>query len=802
MRGAASMPRLCAGRWPVGALLALAWSAGAAEVDVSRLPPPAAAEVAYDRDVRPIFETSCFRCHSGERPRSRFNLADRDAALKGGALGVAIVPGDSARSPLIHYVARLVEDLEMPPAGKGDPLTPEQVALLRAWIDQGAKYPESAVAGRVVRSLSATPAFAWVSVSGNAARFREHTWLPDEASGGFPRIAWQEPVGKDGRFTAESRVLFGAEDYEVKLSYDQRDAGFLRGGYAQYRRWFDDTGGYYPPFDTPAFSLGRDLHLDVGRAWFEAGLVRPDWPRLTLGYEYQFREGERSTLQWGPVLDPATFELRSLYPAAKAVDEEVHVIRFDFQHTFWGVEMQDRFRGEFTDLRSSHANVDNFTLGGALPDSVTRYREGFQYFEGANTLRLEKPVKNWLLLSAGYLYSNLDGDASFSSETFIPADPSLGPFVGDVAQEIILRRAAHVFNANSQFGPWQALTLSAGVQADWSRQEGFGHASLSGLPSQLDANLDRFALAEHFGLRFTRIPFTVLHAEARLQQEDYGQFEQQTISDDFDEARDFLRDTDASADLWDVRAGVTVSPWTKLAFDAGYRHRLNDTDYTHTRDSDLSGFPGNGYPAFIRTRDIGTDEIDARLVWRTARWLKTSLKYQHVSTRLDTRTDDVTDPFNGAVLPGGWLRSGDHRADVYSLNATLTPWRRLIWNTTFSVSDAETTTGLDTASVAPYEGQIYTLLTSLTCALDNQTDLTASYAFSKADYAQDNFADGLPLGINYDRHSLLAGVKRQFKHGLTASLQYGFFLYDEPTLGGAADYTAHGIFAWFTKRFE
>ena len=40
-----------------------------------------------------------------------------------------ILPGESAKSPLIHYVARLVEDMEMPPKGKGDPLTRAEVAL-------------------------------------------------------------------------------------------------------------------------------------------------------------------------------------------------------------------------------------------------------------------------------------------------------------------------------------------------------------------------------------------------------------------------------------------------------------------------------------------------------------------------------------------------------------------------------------------------------------------------------------------------------------------------------------------------
>src|SRR5262249_47888894 len=51
-----------------------------------------------------------------------------------------IVPGKSAESRLIRYVAGLDEDYQMPPEGAGQPLSSEQIGLLRAWIDQGARW--------------------------------------------------------------------------------------------------------------------------------------------------------------------------------------------------------------------------------------------------------------------------------------------------------------------------------------------------------------------------------------------------------------------------------------------------------------------------------------------------------------------------------------------------------------------------------------------------------------------------------------------------------------------------------------
>src|SRR5438874_333514 len=107
-----------------------------AGIDTAALPAAAKATIEFDRDVKPIFESTCFRCHGPEKPKSRFRLDNRESALKGGENNPDdIIPGDSAKSKLIHYVARVVEDMEMPPPGKGEPLRPEQIGVLRAWID-------------------------------------------------------------------------------------------------------------------------------------------------------------------------------------------------------------------------------------------------------------------------------------------------------------------------------------------------------------------------------------------------------------------------------------------------------------------------------------------------------------------------------------------------------------------------------------------------------------------------------------------------------------------------------------------
>jgi mono/diheme cytochrome c family protein len=775
----------------------------AADPDLSKLPPPANVQVDFDRDIKPIFEGRCFRCHGTERPKSRFSLATRESALKGGDNNTDdIVPGDSAKSQLIHFVARLVEDMEMPPEGKGDPLTTEQIALLRAWIDQGAEWSKAPAGPQ--RLFSFSPTVRWITVEGNERKFREHWWTREGWVGGAQNARWEERFGGNGRFTAEGRVLEPAHDYGLKLSIEKPDFGFARVGYEQSRRWFDDTGGFYEPFGVPPLSLDRDLHLDYGRAWVDFGLTLPKLPRMTLGYEYQFREGARSTLQWGAVADSGG-TVRAIYPSYKLIDEHAHLIKFDLSHDVRGFLLEDNFRGEFYQIETRRPNVESYALGQSAPDLLTRYDESHRHFQGANTLRVEKQLRDWLFLSGGYLYSKFDGDAAFRMETFFPTDPTLPPILGDYSNEIIIRRDSHVFNANTQLGPWEGLTFAGGVQSEWTRQEGIGDTVILGSPARLGANLDRATVDETFGLRYTKLPHTVLYVDTRFQQEGIGHFERQSIDDGSDDSRDFLRDTDATSDLKELKAGVTVSPWTWLSWQASCKHRIKRNDFDHDRDTDATdptfGVPGDGYSAFLLSRDLETDAVETRLVVRPLGWLKTTLKYQLVATDFETVTDPLDDGSGtGTRVGGGRIFAGNYDAHVYSLNTVLTPWRRLHLASTFSYSRSVLTTGLNNgAEVVPSDGDIFSVLTSATYVLTQSTDWHASYSFSKADYSQSNYADGLPLGIEYDRHGLMTGFTRRFKHQLAATLQYGFFRYDEPTSARANNYTAHAIFATLTK---
>ena len=102
-------------------------------------PPPPAAEVAFDRDVKPIFAAHCVSCHGPEKQRGGLRLDRKVDAFAGGDSGAAFTPGKAADSALLKRVASDGDD-RMPP--KGERLTAAQLGVLKAWIDQGAKWPD------------------------------------------------------------------------------------------------------------------------------------------------------------------------------------------------------------------------------------------------------------------------------------------------------------------------------------------------------------------------------------------------------------------------------------------------------------------------------------------------------------------------------------------------------------------------------------------------------------------------------------------------------------------------------------
>jgi hypothetical protein len=129
----------------LAAIAALGFALAASADDGTNLPPASTKTgLTYATDMKPIFDASCVKCHSGDHPKARLHMDTLEGILKGTKQGPILKAGDSANSFVIKSVAHQTEEHDswMPPVGNKagiKPLTDDQIGLFRAWIDQGAK---------------------------------------------------------------------------------------------------------------------------------------------------------------------------------------------------------------------------------------------------------------------------------------------------------------------------------------------------------------------------------------------------------------------------------------------------------------------------------------------------------------------------------------------------------------------------------------------------------------------------------------------------------------------------------------
>jgi hypothetical protein len=125
------------------AFLAPSLQIEAAQSNSGTATPSTPGKLQFNRDVRPILSDLCFSCHGpdNEKRKGELRLDDRASALHGGKSGEAgIVPGKAEASEIIKRILSEDEDEQMPPRKGGKRVRPEQLAILKRWISEGAEY--------------------------------------------------------------------------------------------------------------------------------------------------------------------------------------------------------------------------------------------------------------------------------------------------------------------------------------------------------------------------------------------------------------------------------------------------------------------------------------------------------------------------------------------------------------------------------------------------------------------------------------------------------------------------------------
>lgn len=118
--------------------------------------PGSAAPVDFATQIRPIFAEACYKCHGPEKDKADLTMHTRAALEKGGETGDTLVAGKPDASELFVRISLPADDDDiMPP--KGDPLTKDQIALVKQWIAEGAKFGDWKEDLEAIKALSKGP---------------------------------------------------------------------------------------------------------------------------------------------------------------------------------------------------------------------------------------------------------------------------------------------------------------------------------------------------------------------------------------------------------------------------------------------------------------------------------------------------------------------------------------------------------------------------------------------------------------------------------------------------------------------
>ena len=248
----------------------------------SRLPAQADAETFFELKVRPVLARHCFKCHGGDKTGGGLRVDTREALLKGGERGPAVVPGRAADS-LLASALRHDEQagVKMPPDGK----LPEDVrADLAAWIDAGAPWPAARPGQPDAFAASRHWAFRPVKAVEPPP---DPTGWADHPIDRFVAAKWRErgltPAPPAGRRALARRVFFDLiglpptpDEMRAFLADEAPDA-FARlvdrllasphYGERWGRHWLDvvryaDTAGDNADYPVPEARLYRDYVID------------------------------------------------------------------------------------------------------------------------------------------------------------------------------------------------------------------------------------------------------------------------------------------------------------------------------------------------------------------------------------------------------------------------------------------------------------------------------------------------------------------------------------------------------------
>lgn len=631
-------------------------------------------------------------------------------------------------------------------------------------------------------------------VSGNKAEFQRRTGINSSVFGGVSDFGWEQFVGDNGFFTASGKVLGGLNDYDVKLSYDHTDVGYVRMGASRYRHWYNGSGGYDPSTGAWFPLADQDLSLDRSSIWIEGGLTIPDKPEISVRYEHRTRKGQKDSTIWGTT--SPVYGGRGIAASVYGIDEVQDIVSAEIKHSFG---ITDAGLG----LTYEHLKLDNSLdvrrQAGGPAQTYTTQNTGvesdlFNVHAFTDTRFNEK-----VGLAFGYSYTALDTDVSGDRIVGLAPDPVYDPalarYPGFLDLEGGSQLQQQVVTLTLPYRPLKNISVVPSFQFEsvgrdssnfYTPTPNFGSASRSVASEQ-----DSTDLSGRLEFRYTGFTNLVLYARGNWEGAN-GNLNENQI-ERVTGTTQMARDTDFDRFTQQYTAGVNWYPRRRINTAFQYYYRDRDNNYDHLTDS-----TGNGgtirYPAYLTSQYFNTHDANVRVTWRPVGTLVSVTRFDYQLSTIDTGADG-----NAAI------QSADVDSRIISQSLTWSPLASLYLHGNFSyvLSNTETPANEPAPSGVILESKNNYWNTGLAAGynLKDRTDFSVDYQYYEADNFEDNSTASQPYGAGFQEHRVTAAIAHRLKENMRLILGYSFFTNNDVTYGGYNDYTANVVYTTLQWRY-
>jgi len=631
-------------------------------------------------------------------------------------------------------------------------------------------------------------------VNGNKSEFRRRTGINSSVFGGVSDFNWEQFVGDNGLFKTSGRIFGGKDDYDLKLSYDQTDLGYVRFGASQHRHWYDGAGGYDPSTGGWLPLPDQDLSLDRSSVWVEGGLTLPDWPEVSIRYEHRTRDGQKDSTIWGsssPVVGD-----RGIAASIQGIDEAQDIVKADVKYTFGKTDTGIGMTYERLNLSNS---LDFRRDAGGPTQTYTTQKTGvdsdlFNVHAFSDT-RLNEKVS----FALGYSYTALDTDVSGNRIVGLAPDPvydpSLARYPGFVDLDGGSQLRQHVASVNVPYRPAKNVAIVPSVIFESVGRDSISLYTATPIGGSSSRNVtseeDATDVSGRLEIRYTGFTNLVLYCRGNWNEGNGDLGERQTAL--ATGSLELLRDTDFTRFTQQYTAGVNWYPRRRLNTAVQYYYKNRDNDYDHGVDST----PNTGtirYPAYLTSQVFATHDVNFRVTWRPLSTVVAVTRFDYQLSTIDTGGNR-----NQTV------QSADIDSQIISQSLTWSPLTSLyfhgnfsyVMNTTHTPANESAPSGVVLESGNDY----WNAGLAVGYRLDSRTDLTAGYQYYEANNYADNSSVSQPYGAGFQEHRVTAAVKRRLKENVRLLVGYGYFANNDVTYGGYKDYTAHVVYSSLQWRF-